>query len=378
MTFSEWTRDGHLRHPSFQGLREDKAAGEVTRERAIPLNTATPQPAANKSGRKPPPSARRSRTKSSSPRQKKPLSGEYDPPIAVPDAVRLTHPDKVLYPEDGITKAQLAGYYAHVADWILPHIVDRPLTLVRCPQGHHQHCFFQKHAGKGMPDVLGHVSIVEKNTTIDYALVKDLAGLLSLVQMNTLEIHVWGARADNVEKPDRLVFDLDPAPDLPWKRVIESARQLRTFFEELDLASFVKTTGGKGLHLVLPIERRTGWDEAREICHAIATAVCRADPDRYTTNMSKSARGGKIFIDYLRNSRGATAIAPYSTRARAGCPVATPMAWDELSSLASAQQYTLANVYNRLTSLKRDPWRDLASTRQTLSKSLLKKLRGGS
>ncbi len=269
------------------------------RERPVPLKeVATPTDAAN-SGKKAK-SSTKSRKQASRSRQKS--SDENGRPSEIPETVRFTHPDRVLYPEDGITKAQLAGYYAHVADWMLPHIVDRPLTLVRCPQGYTQHCFFQKHAGKGMPDVLRRVAIAEKNKKIEYALVDDVEGLLSLVQMNTLEIHVWGARADNVEKPDRLVFDLDPAPGLPWQRVIESARQLRAFFAELDLAAFVKTTGGKGLHLVLPIERRTEWDDAKRISRAIAAAVCRADPDRYTTNMSKSARGGKIFIDYLRNA----------------------------------------------------------------------------
>jgi bifunctional non-homologous end joining protein LigD len=192
--------------------------------------------------------------------------------------------------------------------------------------------------------------------------------------MNTLEMHVWGARADNVERPDRLVFDLDPDPSVPWKRVIESAGQLRSFFEDLGLATFVKTTGGKGLHLVLPIQRRIDWDEARGACRTIAAAVAKADPSRYTIHLSKAARGGKIFIDYLRNSRGATSIAAYSTRARAGAPVATPISWDELSSIHSAAQFTLQNVPNRLAHLQRDPWHDMATTKQSLSKSLLKKL----
>ncbi len=288
--------------------------------------------------------------------------------------MRLTHPDKVLYPGDEITKAQLAGYYARIADWILPHLVDRPLTLVRCPSGYTRHCFFQKHTGKGMPEAIRRVTIREKSRQIDYAVVDDLAGLLSLVQMNTLEIHAWGCRTDNVERPDRLVFDLDPDPSLPWQRVVDSARQLREFFSDLGLVTFVKTTGGKGLHLVLPIQRRIDWDHAKDYCRAIAEAVAKADPKRYTTNMSKQARSGKIYIDYLRNARSATSIVAYSTRARAGCPVSTPIAWEELSHVKSAAQYTLENVPARLAALKHDPWHEMATIRQSLTRSLLKKL----
>jgi len=363
VAFSEWTHDRHLRHPAFQGLREDKKASEITREQALPLKKVAAE--AGSGGAK-------SRAKKSVSASSNGSAVAAD----IPASVRLTHPDKVLYPEDGITKAQLAGYYARVADWILPHIEDRPLTLVRCPAGYKKQCFYQKHAEKGMPDALGRITIAEKRQKITYATVKDVEGLLSLVHMNVLEIHIWGSRTDNIERPDRLVFDLDPDEGLPWKRVIESARQLRAFFEELDLVSFVKTTGGKGLHLVLPIERRTGWDDAKEICRAIAEAVTRADPDRYTTNMSKAARGGRIFIDYLRNGRGATSIGAYSTRARAGCPVSTPISWEELATLKSASQFTLANVPDRLDKLKRDPWQDIGKVKQSLAKSLIKKLNG--
>ncbi len=362
VTFSEWTRDGHLRHPAFQGLREDKPASQVIRERPVPLKSLE-QPAVSK------PTTRNSVARNS--RHQESLSAEF------PDSVRLTHPDKVLYPGDGITKAQLAGYYASAADWILPHVVDRPLTLVRCPQGYRGNCFFQKHVGKGMPESIGRVAIDDKRKTIEYAVVKDLEGLLSLVQMNTLEIHAWGARTDNIEKPDRLVFDLDPDVDVPWQRTVESALQLRDFLADLDLICGAKTTGGKGLHLVLPIERRTTWEDAKEISRAIAEAAAVADPNRYTTNMSKSARGGKIYIDYLRNSRGATAVVPYSTRAHAGCPVATPISWEELPNIKSSDQFTIANLPARLDKLKRDPWQFLDSVRQTLPKSLLKKLGAG-
>ncbi len=370
VAFGEWTRDGHLRHPSFQGLREDKPAAQVTRERPVPLKAVERSPMSKST-------AKTSATKSArKARPSTPGRSTASPnrPSEIPASVRLTNPDKVLYADEGITKAQLAGYYASIADWILPQLVERPLTIVRCPQGYQGKCFYQKHADKGLPEALGRVTIAEKRQRIQYPVVRDLEGLLSLVQMNTLEIHAWGARIDNVEKPDRLVFDLDPDPSVPWQRVVESARQMRTFFEELGLASFVKTTGGKGLHLVLPIERRTSWDDAKSLSLAIAEAVAAADPDRYTTNMSKAARGGKIYLDYLRNGRGATAIVAYSTRARAGCPIATPIRWDELPAIKSPNELTIDSVPARLAGLKRDPWRDLETTRQSLPKSLLKKL----
>ncbi len=369
VAFGEWTRDGHLRHPSFQGLREDKPAEQVTRERPVPLKAVEQVPMSKSAAST---TAAKGKARSSANGQGPSAALQ----VEFPTSVRLTNPDKVLYPDEGITKAQIAGYYASVADWILPHVVDRPLTLVRCPQGYQGKCFYQKHADKGLPEVLGRVTIAEKRQKIQYPVVEDLEGLLSLVQMNTLEIHAWGARSDNVEKPDRLIFDLDPDPSVTWKRVVESARQMREFFASLGLVSFVKTTGGKGLHLVLPIERRTSWDDAKAISLAIAEAVAAADPDRYTTNMSKAARGGKIYLDYLRNGRGATAVVAYSTRARAGCPIATPVDWDELPGIKSPTEFTIASVPARLAGLKRDLWHDLETTRQSLPKSLLKKLAG--
>ncbi len=356
VAFGEWTRDGHLRHPAYLGLREDKSAPEVTRERPAALKKARPT-RANRDGSK----------------NRSTHAAGVDM-ATLPDSVRLTHPDKVLWSADGITKAQLAGYYAGVSEWMLPQLVDRPLTLVRCPDGIDGACFYQKHAGKGMPAALSRISIAEKSKRIDYAVVRDLEGLLSLVQMNTLEFHIWGARTDNVERPDRLVFDLDPDEELPWKRVVESARQIREFFRGLGLVTFLKTTGGKGLHLVTPIDRRTDWAEVKQFCGEVAHAIVAADPGRYTTSQSKSARSGKVYIDYLRNSRGATSIAAYSTRARVGCPVATPISWEELGQVRSAAQFTLANMPQRLAELKSDPWEGIAEVRQSLTKAMRKKL----
>jgi bifunctional non-homologous end joining protein LigD len=189
-----------------------------------------------------------------------------------------------------------------------------------------------------------------------------------------LEIHGWGSQADSIERPDRLVFDLDPDPTVKWARVVESARQIREFLNALGLESFVKTTGGKGLHLVVPIQRRHDWNEAKLFCKSVADVIVQGDPNRYTANMLKSARAGKIYIDYVRNSRGATSIMPYSTRARSGAPVSTPLAWDELEPTTQPDQFTVSTVPARLASLKRDPWKRIDAVRQSLSAAVKKKL----
>ena len=284
--------------------------------------------------------------------------------------VRLTSPDKLLYPEQGICKLELAAYYREVADWILPHAVDRPLTLVRCPEGRHKDCFYQKHPPPGSPATLRQIPVRESRRMGKYVVVDNVAGLISLAQVAALEIHAWGSRADKLEQPDQLTFDLDPDPALPWDTVVQGARQVRTFLQELGLESFVKTTGSKGLHLVVPIERRHGWHEVKTFCKRVADLLDAADPDFYTANMAKAARSGKIYIDYLRNARGATAILPYSTRARPAAPVSTPLTWEELSAGVRSDHYTLRNVTKRLASLPCDPWADFRTLRQSLTHAL--------
>lgn len=253
--------------------------------------------------------------------------------------------------------------------------IDRPVVMVRCPEGHRHECFYQKHAGAGMPKTLKVLPVKEKNKAGNYVVVERLEDLISLVQIGVLEIHVWGSRADRIEQPDRLVFDLDPDPSVAWPKVRESARQIRDFLSELGLESFVKTTGGKGLHLVVPIQRRHDWDEVREFCEAVARAIVAADPDRYTANMSKAARGGKIFIDYLRNARGATSVAAYSSRSRPGATVSVPLDWAELNDQSSANQYTVQNLAGRLARLKHDPWARMSTVKQSITASMKKSLR---
>lgn len=361
VSYGSWTNDGLLRHASFQGLREDKPATQVTRPAPVSLSEAkrAGEKAATSASRVP--SAKRKAVGAAGNASAQEFAG-----------VRLTHPDKILYPKQGITKLDLASYYQTVADRILPYLSDRPLVLVRCPDGSEKGCFYQKHPGAGVPAALRRVPIREKNKTEDYVIVDDLAGLISLAQLGVLEIHAWGSRADKLESPDRLIFDLDPDTRVAWSVVVAAARQMREFLRELGLASFVKTTGGKGLHLVIPIERRHDWDDVKAFCKNVAEAIVAADPARYTANMSKAARPGKIYIDYLRNGRGATAIVPYSTRARPDAPVSVPLTWNELSPRLQSDHFTLRNIDARLKSLKRDPWQAFSSTKQSLKRAMAK------
>jgi bifunctional non-homologous end joining protein LigD len=293
---------------------------------------------------------------------------------AVIAGVRISHPDKVLYPEQSLTKSDLATYYERVAEWMLPHVENRPLAIVRCPGGRGKPCFFQKHPSEGGAKHLAPVDVSESSTPDFNQVIKDVKGLVELVQMGVLEIHVWGSQAKNLEKPDRLIFDLDPDPSVSWPAVVTAAQEIRLFLEELGLVTFLKTTGGKGLHLVAPIQARTEWDEAKAFCKAVADLIVRAAPDQFIATMSKAARKGKIFIDYLRNGRGSTAIAPYSTRAKPGAPVSVPIAWSELSPNLKSDQFTVENLFERLDKLKKDPWADLATIRQSITKSMLRTL----
>jgi bifunctional non-homologous end joining protein LigD len=272
-----------------------------------------------------------------------------------------------LYPDDGFTKRDLAEYYERVADWILPYVARRPLTLVRCPGGHTGECFFQKHITGTLPDTLHGVPIKEKGKKEEHIAIDDTAGLISLVQMGTLELHPWPAREDNVERPDYLVFDLDPGDGTTWKDVIRGAIEMRELLGTVGFTTFLRTSGGKGLHVVVPIDRRTIWDDFKQFAKSVADRMTREAPDRYIATMSKAKRAGKIFIDYLRNQRGATAIASYSTRCRKGAPVATPIAWDELNTKIRPDMFNIANLPKRLDKLKTDPWADFFKVRQSIT-----------
>ncbi|WP_437718493.1 DNA ligase D [Sorangium sp. So ce448] len=371
--FSEWTRDGRLRHPSFEGLREDRTPESVIVEREQPPPQSPPDEAAGAAPSRAAGAAPRkaaSTTEGKAPRGGRSRGGAERVDVA---GVPLTNPDKVLYPAQGITKLALARYYEQIAEHMLTHAEKRLLTLVRCPAGQGKPCFFQRHEAEGLSEAILRMAVEEDDGERTYLYIETTEGLVSLVQMGALEVHLWGSRVDRIEQPDRMVFDLDPAPDLPWERVADAAKATRRLLSSLGLQSFVKTTGGKGLHVVVPIAPRRGWDEVKAFTKAVADALVRSDPARYTATMSKAKRAGKVFVDYLRNGRGATAVAPYSTRARPGAAVATPLSWDELDAPLDPASFTIDTVPQRLATI-RDPWAELTSVRQSITSAMLKQV----
>ena len=325
--------DGLLRHASFQRLRSDKAAQEVAMPTAppVPARAKTPRPA--------------------------PATGAA--------AVAISSRDRVVFAGTGITKGEVADYYAAIADWILPWVANRPLSLVRCPQGAGAQCFFQKHHAEALGDHVRALPLRDKSGSEDYLAIDDAAGLLELVQMNVLEFHPWGARADAPEQPDLLVFDLDPDEGIAWKEVIAAAREVRDRLADAGLDSRVRLSGGKGLHVVVPIERGPGWDEVRAFCSAFAEALAAHQPLRFVATMSKARRKDRIFIDWLRNARGATSVCNWSLRARPGAPVAMPLRWEELGRTRRGDAYDLRKALRRAAALGGDPW-ELDRIRQRL------------
>jgi bifunctional non-homologous end joining protein LigD len=346
--FTERTRDGRLRHPSFQGLREDKPAREVHRE----------EPRDEEEADMP-------RTRGSTAKK----AGD-----ATSHGIKLSNPDKVYYPDIGLTKLDVAKYYETVAPFMLPYVARRPISLVRCPEGIEGERFFQRHAMKGMSKAIKQVPIPGGESKKPYLYIDDEEGLFGLIQISTLEIHDWGVSLAHVNEPDRLVFDLDPDEDLDLGTLKAATVEVREFLEDLGFKSFLKSTGGKGLHLVAPLAPKLGWDVVKAFAKAIADALVSARPDRYTANPLKKTREGKIFVDYLRNQRGGSAIVNYSTRAKKGAPVACPLRWDELKGLKAAAPYTVKTLPARLKAMKRDPWEGYSSTRQSITAKARKAL----
>jgi bifunctional non-homologous end joining protein LigD len=365
VNFRGWTTGGRVRQGSLQGLREDKPAQQVVREVShVPETTdrkkaALRQKAPTKIG------TAKSRATRSSAAKPGAASSATKPRKAQPIAVAgvtLTHPDRVYWEDAGVTKAMLADYYTKVWDWMRPHVTGRVLALVRCPDGTTGQCFFQKHASAGIDTT--HLRAVPDDGDTSIA-IDSVEGLVALAQSGVLEIHVRGSIVGHLEEADRLVFDLDPGPGVEWGAVIAAAREVRQRLRDLKLDSFVKTTGGRGLHVVLPISR-VPWDEAKDFCRSIADQMAAEHPDRFTATVKKAARKNRIFVDYLRNSREATAIAPYSTRARPGATVAVPLTWDELGSQKAPNAFTLENLPKRLARLRRDPWDEIGRIKQSL------------
>jgi bifunctional non-homologous end joining protein LigD len=279
--------------------------------------------------------------------------------------VRLTHPEKVLYPEQGVTKRDLAAYYEAVGARMLEHVAGRLVSLVRCPEGASSECFFQRHGHQGFPPQFRRLKLPEKHgDRKDYIYVDDVDGLLAAAQVGALEIHIWGSRVDDIDKPDRMVFDLDPDPSVGFDEVKRAAKRMRDALEALELQSYPLLTGGKGIHVVVPLMRRHGWAEMKEFAGTLAQRFAQDAPDRFVATMTKSKRKGKIFIDFFRNDLFATAIAPYSTRARAGAPVAWPVTWAELDGFASGSEITIETGPKRLA--RPDPWKGYAAVRQSI------------
>ena len=374
IAFTEWSNDGALRHPSFQGLREDKKATEVVREEAArvkanAIKRDAPDPA-------PDPAPARARGAARATSARKTANAMASPAEADTVAgIKLSHPDKQFFPEAKLTKRDLALYYDAIADWILPHLRDRPLALVRCPDGWTKQCFFQKHADKSVNAAVTRVEVPEGKGTATYFATNSLPALVALVQWGVVELHPWGSRKPKLDRPDRLIFDFDPDDGIGWKQLVEAVGLLRTLLDDLGLEGFLKTTGGKGLHVVVPIRPTLDWTQAKGFTKAVADLLVGTFPDRFIATLSKAQRKGKIFIDYLRNAEGATAIAPYGIRSRKNAPVSTPIGWKELDVDVRFDHFNVRNVPERLRTLRQDPWASIADVRQTVTRAMFKRVR---
>jgi len=283
------------------------------------------------------------------------------------EGVRLSNPDKILYPEQGVTKGDLADHYLAVANRMLPHVAYRPITMVRCPIGHQQKCFYQRHAGAGVPKQIERVRVPGFDNP--YLFIRDVAGLIALVQIGVLEVHPWGVTVEKPDLPDRMIFDLDPGEGLGFEAVVAAALDVRARLDRLGLVSFVKTTGGKGLHVVVPIEPVHRWPQVKSWSKAFSDAMGDDAPDHYLTRIAKAEREGRIFIDYLRNDPTSTAVGPYSTRARPGAPVAMPLPWEALTPGLDPSRYTVRSAAAEIARQDADPWADMRDVKQRLPES---------
>ncbi|CRN01177.1 Putative DNA ligase-like protein/MT0965 [Pseudomonas sp. 34 E 7] len=342
--FAQWTREGLVRQAAFVGMRTDKPAEQIIHE----------QP--------------RTATSVTAPKAKKPEKA-----VKTVKAMKITHPDRVIDTQSGTQKQALAQFYADISASILPFLRNRPVSLLRAPEGIEGEQFFQKHSERM---TIPHIKQLDQALDPGHARLMEIDSadaLIGAVQMGTVELHTWGATTDKIETPDLFVLDLDPDPTLPWKSMLEAAQLTLSVLDEIGLQAFVKTSGGKGFHLIVPLARRDNWDTVKAFAKAIAQFMTRQLPERFTATSGPKNRVGKIFIDYLRNARGASTVAAYSVRARPGLPVSVPVSRDELNDLRGAQQWTVANLHERLRDLKDDPWAGYAN-RQKISKRMWDKL----
>jgi bifunctional non-homologous end joining protein LigD len=355
VAFAEMTKDGSVRHAVFHGLRDDKPAKDITEERptavkTVPAKKVAAKPTAAKKKAEPAPSQ-----------------------IGLEQGkVRITHPDRVIDASTGATKVQLAQYYASVAEWILPQLKDRPVALVRAPDGIAGELFFQKNAERlAIPGI---TTLDQQLTGQPMMVINNAEALIGAVQMSTVELHTWNTTTDNLDKPDRFVLDLDPDPALPWKRMVEATQLTLTVLDELGLKAFLKTSGGKGIHLVVPLTRKHGWDEVKDFSHAIVSHMAKMLPERFSAVSGPKNRVGRIFIDYLRNGLGATTICAYAVRTREGLPVSMPIFREEVPMLKGGNQWNIHNAHERLAEVGDEPWADLKKTRQTITAEMRRRV----
>ena len=352
IAFAEMTKDGSVRHAVFHGLRDDKPAKNITEERAKVVKTQAKKTAASAE----------KKTAQTAPSQIGLGAGK----------VRITHPDRVIDASSGTTKVQLAEYYASVAQWILPELKDRPVALVRAPDGITGELFFQKNAERlAIPGI---TTLDKELTGQPVMIINNAEALIGAVQMSTVELHTWNATTDNLDKPDRFVLDLDPDPALPWKSMVEATQLTLSVLDELGLKAFLKTSGGKGIHLVVPLTRKLGWDEVKDFSHAIVSHMAKLLPERFSAVSGPKNRVGRIFIDYLRNGLGATTICAYAARTREGMPVSMPIFRDEVGELKGGDQWNIHNAHERLAEVGDEPWADLKKTRQSITADMRRRV----
>ncbi|TWC43883.1 ATP-dependent DNA ligase LigD phosphoesterase module /ATP-dependent DNA ligase LigD polymerase module [Pseudomonas sp. SJZ080] len=355
IAFAEMTKEGSVRHAVFHGLRDDKPAEDITEERPKVVKKSTAEK---------PVTRQRNASEKAAPAPSQLGLGE--------GKVRITHPDRIIDASSGTTKVQLAEYYAGVAEWILPELKDRPVALVRAPDGIAGELFFQKNAERlAIPGI---TTLDKELTGQPIMIINSAEALIGAVQMSAVELHTWNATSDNLDKPDRFVLDLDPDPALPWKSMVEATQLTLSVLDELGLRAFLKTSGGKGIHLVVPLTRKLGWDEVKDFSHAIVSHMAKLLPERFSAVSGPKNRVGRIFIDYLRNGLGATTICAYAARTREGLPVSVPIFREEVAGLKGGNQWNVHNVHERLAEVGDEPWADLKKTKQAITAEMRRRV----
>jgi bifunctional non-homologous end joining protein LigD len=348
--FAEWTKERIVRQASFVSLRDDKPARQIVKEEPKPSKKVAAKKTAAKKA-----AAKKTADK------------------AEVDGVKISHPDRVIDKSSGYKKIDVVEYYAAVAEWMLPHLKDRPVSLVRAPEDIGGELFFQKHSAKlAIPHITQHADIDPGHPPL--LTIESQKALVGTAQMGSIELHTWNALASNIEKPDRMVFDLDPGEGVGWKRMVEAATLTRDLLTELGLESFCKTSGGKGLHVIVPLAKQAGWDDMKDFSQAVAQHMASTLPKLFSAKMGMQNRKGKIFIDYLRNNRGSSTVAAFSLRARSGLGASMPVAWDELGEITSGDQWNIGNVMERMNAMRGDPWQGYGKLRQRMTADMKKRL----